>query len=425
MGRTITEQNLSHRDTPRQRLRILLVASLLDRTDVSEAKVAAEIAARIVKRHDVTILTYHKRDRAPALQQFPEARVIEWQEWPLVGRAPELNNVLQPSYLGFYVLARRWIRQAIARGARFDVVHQLTPMALRYPSPAAGLVSALVIGPMAGALPTPPGFASEMEAAQWYTRLRALDQWRFRHDPLLRRSFARAAVVIGAAPYVRDVLADVPIRRFEVMSELGVDELPPLPSRRAGPAGQLKALFVGRIIRSKGVRDAVRSLAALPELPQVTLDIAGDGEDRAACEAEATRLGITDRVRFHGWLPRLAVDELYRGADAFLFPSFREPTGGAVIEAMSYGLPSVVADYGGPPGLVGAAGIRVAPVDPRQYAASLADALRRLACDPKIRESLGEEARRRVRESFSWSSKVTALENLYDELLEEHAPVDS
>jgi len=47
--------------------------------------------------------------------------------------------MLKPGYLPFYIRARRWIRQALARGERFDIAHQPVPVAMRYPCPAAGL----------------------------------------------------------------------------------------------------------------------------------------------------------------------------------------------------------------------------------------------------------------------------------------------
>ena len=370
--------------------RVLLIASSLDGTDISEPEVAYHWAVRLTARHDVTVLTSRKRDRASARDQLPLARFVEWPEWPLVGRAETLNNLLHPSYVGFYAQVRRWIRRALRDGEQFDIVHQLTPMALRYPSPAIGLVPRLVIGPMAGALPTPTGFADEMGAAPFYMKLRTLDRWRFAHDPILRRSMTEASVILGGAPYVRDVLAGVPVRRFEVMSEHGVAELPPAQDRPPREPGQLKGLFVGRIIRSKGLRDAIRALSVLSDLPGVTLDVAGVGPDRDDCEAEARRLGVADRVRFLGWKTRAEVTELYRQADAFIFPSFREPTGGVVIEAMSYGLPVVVADYGGPAALVSAdSGIRVAPTDPARYAVDLAAAIRDLAADPERGTALG------------------------------------
>ena len=78
---------------------------------------------------------------------------------------------------------------------------------------------------------------------------------------------------------------------------------------------------------SDAALDHLRQVAALPDLPRVTLDVAGDGADRGLCEAEARRLGVADRVRFHGWVDRGTVNRLYEQADALIFPSFREPSG--------------------------------------------------------------------------------------------------
>ena len=79
----------------------------------------------------------------------------------------------------------------------------------------------------------------------------------------------------------------------------------------------------------------------LPDLPDVTLTQAGDGEELELCKAEAERLGVADRVNFLGRIPRQQVEELYASSDAFLFPSFREPSGSVVFEAMRHGLPVI------------------------------------------------------------------------------------
>jgi glycosyltransferase involved in cell wall biosynthesis len=400
------------------RYKLLLIASALDGSDISENAIAFNWASRLVARHDVTVLTYRKRDRASAREQLPGARFVEWDEWPLVGRAAKLNNLMQPYYAGFYAHARGWIREALRRGETFDVAHQLTPMAMRYPSPAIGLLPRVVIGPVAGGLPTPPGFRTEMGAEPWYVKLRSLDRWRWRYDPLLRRSMSEASVLIGALPYVRDLLSDVQLKRFEVMCELGVTTLPeerPDPGR---PAGELRGLFVGRLIRTKGARDAIRALARLADMPGVTLDLVGEGEERPACEAEARRLGVHERVRFHGRVPPTEVARFYREADALIFPSFREPTGGVVLEAMSHGLPAVVADYGGPAALIDEhSGVRVPCSEPGQFADGLADAMRHLALDPGARAALGAAARERVVSHYLWQAKVDWLEELYGELV--------
>jgi glycosyltransferase involved in cell wall biosynthesis len=156
---------------------------------------------------------------------------------------------------------------------------------------------------------------------------------------------------------------------------------------------------------------------AQPE-QSVVLDVVGDGSDRAACEALTADLGLGDRVRFHGWLPREQVAGFYRAADIFVFPSYREPGGNVVFEAMAHSLPLIVSDIGGPGNVVDeSCGIRLHPVSPDEYARDLAAAISRLAADPALRGSLGEGARRRVAEVALWDSKVAQLEAIYADVL--------
>src|SRR5207244_4431914 len=103
------------------------------------------------------------------------------------------------------------------------------------------------------------------------------------------------------------------------------------------------------------------------------LDIVGGGEDLEPCQHLVVENGLADRVRFHGHVPRSAVDEFYGRADLFVFPSFREPSGKAVLEAMSYGIPVIAANYGGPAVVVDeTCGRLVEPTLPEDYARSIA-----------------------------------------------------
>ena len=401
-------------------LKLLLIAPACDGEDVGEAWVAYQWVSRLAARHEVTVLTFHKRGRTPLSSQLHGTRIVEWVEPRGLGRAERFNSMLMPAYLPFYYRSRRWIKEALARGERFDLAHQPVPVAMRYPSPIVGLGVPYVMGPLGGSLESPPDFLSEEGATPWYVRLRALDRLRIGHDPLLRRTYKEAACVIGIAPYVKDVLAGVSLQRFEIMSETGVGQLPD-PVDRTGRLGDVRLLFVGRLVRTKGVRDAIRALGLVHDLPAF-LDVVGDGFDRPACESLTAELGLTDRVRFHGWLPRGQIDELYRSADVFVFPSYREPGGNVPFEAMSYGLPLIVSYVGGPGNVVDeSCGIRLHPLSPDQYARDLASAITRLVTEPELRSTLGKGARRRVAEIGLWDSKVEQLDAFFAEILAGHS----
>jgi glycosyltransferase involved in cell wall biosynthesis len=396
--------------------KLLLVAPTCDGDDVGEAWVAYQWARRLGERHDVTLLTYHKRGARPAAQQLSGMKVVEWTEPPLLGRAERLNSMLKPGYVPFYFHARRWIRQAITEGQRFDLVHQPVPVAMRYPSPAAGLGIPLVIGPVGGGLSSPAGFAGDEGSAPWFMALRGLDRYRQKWDPLLRKTFRTADCVFGIAAYVREQLAAIPLRRFEVMSETGLDEIP-APIDRTGRSGPIRLLYVGRLVRTKGARDVIRAMGLTRDL-SVRLDIVGEGPERAECEALIAKLDLADRITLHGWRSKPEVAEFYRRADVFAFPSYREPGGNVALEAMGFSLPLIVVDRGGPgSATTEACAIKLPVTTPEALATDIAAAIRRLVTNPALRRRMGEAAHAHVRNSALWSAKLDRVDRIYLQLI--------
>jgi glycosyltransferase involved in cell wall biosynthesis len=397
-------------------LRVLAVAPYCDGEDVGEAWCAHQWVSHLARHAQVTLLTVKRAGRRPASAQLSGVEVVEWDERLTTRRYDRLASMLKPGYLDFYARAGRWIAAALREGRHFDIAHQFTPIALRYPSPLARFPIPYVIGPLGGSLDTPPGFAAECKSSAWYTRLRGLDRWRLRHDPTIRHTVAHAAAVLGVAPYVEELLAPAAPRRFEVISELGIDSL--ATRRFRGAAGQLKLLHVGRAVRTKGLRDAVRAMALLPEDVDVTLDVAGRGEETQICCREAMHSGVGHRVTFHGQLPRAGVEDLYARSDAFLFPSFREPSGSVVFEALRHGLPVITTDRGGPGFVIDeSCGMRVPATNPNQLARDLATSITTLAREPALRERLSQGAHARVRAIGLWENKMRWLLELYGDLI--------
>lgn len=398
--------------------RLLLIAPTIDQTDVGEAWVGYQWAHHLSQRFDTTVLTYRKRGRPSAVTQLPHARVIEWVEPPGLGRAERLNSLMKPAYVPFFIKARRWIRAALADGEHFDVGHQPLPVAMRYPSPLAGTGIPFVLGPVGGSLSSPAGF-DEGDSAPWYVSLRRIDPWRLRHDRLLRRTYLDAACVLGIAPYVGEALSGLPLKRLDYLAETALDDLPDLQLPHAKDDPRIRLLFVGRLVRTKGAREAIGAIALLRDLP-VTLDIVGDGFDRVACEKLVAEHGLGDRVRFCGAMGREDVDRAYRAADVFVFPSFREPGGNVVFEAMGHGLPVVTCDRGGPGAAIDdTCGVRIPVESPGQLVEGLAAAIRTLALDPELRARMGRAARARVERIGLWDGKTDQIELLFNSICRE------
>lgn len=401
------------------RLRVFFTAPYIHPTATGEEFVAWKWAEALSEFVDLNVFAFQRKHRQPLGETLPRARVSTVPLPQFFSRFPRFEAMAKPSYLPYMHAAC----SALRRAEDIDIAHQIMPQAPRYPTPLRGSRVPYVIGPLGGALETPPAFQSEGRSAAWFTKLRAVDHWRFRHDPWLRKGYSGAKLVLGVAPYVKDMLSDVPLREFEPMLELGVDELPPLAARTADRPGGLRLLHVGRGVRTKGLRDVIRAMGHLKdEFPDMRLTSAGTGEEIEICRREAQALGIADRVTFLGLIPRAEVETLYQEADIFVFPSYREPAGNVLFEAMRWGLPIIAAARGGPDWIVdGETGLRIAVTEPAQYARDVAGAIRTLAQDPERRILMGQAARAKLERIGLWRVKAQALVGLYHQVLDRAA----
>ncbi len=176
-------------------------------------------------------------------------------------------------------------------------------------------------------------------------------------------------------------------------------------SALATPEDAPLLLAMGRLHEAKA-HDI--SLAALVQIPEAHLWIAGVGPQEARLRSMAGALGVIDRVRFLGW--RTDASALYRAADICVFPSRYEPLGNVVIQAWAHGLPVVAAASQGPAALIrdGEDGLLV-PVDD---ADALAASVRRLLDDPMLRIRLVQKGADRVEAEFSEAAVVAQWRRL-------------
>ncbi len=188
------------------------------------------------------------------------------------------------------------------------------------------------------------------------------------------RNLAERIAALGVRTPVRAIPNAVDTARFR----------PPAADERPAPEPE-RLLLVGALTPIKRVPDAIEALARLRATrPHATLELVGDGPERAACEALARRLGVGDAVRFAGRLDRDAVAARMRASHVLVSASAWENLPGNQLEALASGLPVVATAVGGVPDLIDAeVGALVPPGDPAALAAAINDVLaRREAFDP-------------------------------------------
>jgi 1,2-diacylglycerol 3-alpha-glucosyltransferase len=171
----------------------------------------------------------------------------------------------------------------------------------------------------------------------------------------------------------------------------GADAARQNPARRKKELGlpQRYFLFVGRLVREKGVFDLLSAYASLdPSLrAAVGLVFAGDGAERRRLEEES-RLISPGEVHFTGFVQRDQLAAYYGLADMLILPSHTEPWGLVVNEAMACGLPVLVSNAAGCAADLVRDQWNGATVHAGNVA-QLSAVMRRLANDPDLRRLMG------------------------------------
>lgn len=201
----------------------------------------------------------------------------------------------------------------------------------------------------------------------------------FARETAARWLFRRADLAIANSRYVADTAEQRlgPLRRPAAVISPGIavetDTGFAPPDREPG-----SILFVGRLVRAKGIVHLVDALAGVVTSTPVHLTIVGDGPLRSDLETRAQHVGIADAVTFRGSLPPSDVHDLYRRTTVVVVPSIEaEGLNLVALEAMASGAIVVATTVGGLAETMrdGVNGIVIEPGDPASLTAGLNRAL--------------------------------------------------
>lgn len=300
----------------------------------------------------------------------------------------------------------------------FDYIHQVTLGDFRLINPAWKLKSKFIFGPVGGAQTTPKTLQpyigadnkSEVER-EWINKM--IKSW-----PLYRRVLNQIYLIFAANPetqaYLRECINEP--EKCKLLTENGVntDQICAPPEKEDND--KVILLWSGRMIRRKGLSFLLDVLQLVKTKKPYILKLVGDGPEICHLKKQASELGLKDRIEFVGKVSYEEMQHLYSSSDVFVFPSLRETTGTVLFEAMVNSLPIVTFDQNGAALLVdNNCGIKVNVNDDlSKIKNNFAIALCKVIDDPKLRSSMGHNARLRIIENYTWEQKC---KRLYDEYL--------
>lgn len=366
--------------------------------------------------HDVTVLT--REDKREEIQTFIESHPA--QIYPRFVYAPlgKLAGFCKgPLYSVRAILWCRSIRPLLERicaETPFDIIHQITPVEFRALADYSGLNARTVVGPVGGGEYAPRQYRRYLKG-EWHVELfrRVLNEICVRCSSFKKRVKAIDFIYFANRETER-FFEDhsVEVKPFGLKTEIGIDGGAEGLVPNSIEAGELRILFVGRLVPRKGVELLLEACAKAGAAGlDFHLKICGDGKSRAGQELLAKNLGISDRVEFEGRVNRDRLAEYYRWANIVAMPSLRETGGTVIAESISHHRPLICADSFGASLILDSKTAVLLP--PGSGSDEYAQALLGIT-----NELLGDLNFDEVESGLLWNNKAARYVNKYREIIE-------
>ena len=207
------------------------------------------------------------------------------------------------------------------------------------------------------------------------------------------------------------------VKGVDMMACFRRKEVMEIVNQKALKSQTFTFLFVGRIVRDKGINELCQAMDRLSGLARVRLWLVGNYEDSLDPISENSR-DIIKNCKAIEWVGPKFGDELlayYAASDCFVFPSYREGFPNTVLEAGAMGLPSIVTDINGSRDIIcqGENGVII----PSKDSNALFDAMLNMMKDKSMRERMAGKAREMIASRFEQSYVRKCLYEFYDEIL--------
>ena len=297
-----------------------------------------------------------------------------------------------------YIRAVRRLFLRLSDSLQFDIAQQFTPVDTGLSFAMLGTGVPLVLGPYSGYWPD----ANPSRLKHWV------------RDGLAALQQQQASALIVTCPAAIERIASQQARetRLHVIPH-GIDTAA-YPERERIPS-QPSILFLALLEYRKGIFILLNAFDRVAAINlDCTLEIWGEGAEAAAVERRVSQSPFRDRIHFKGRAPRDQVSRIMQSHSVYCLPSFGEPFGMTLLEAMASGVPIVTTDAGGPPHIVREAGGRIIPV---RNVERLADALLDVLSSTDLQQSMGAYNRKRAEQEFDWSRSLDRMENVYQQVL--------
>jgi glycosyltransferase involved in cell wall biosynthesis len=396
-------------------MKILLSAFAFLPNQGSEPGVGWRWAIELVRAdHQVVVLTDITRkaaiDKELQANPIPNLEVVCYR--PTWLKFVPLNSKTAQILYSAWQYSLLPCARALHKKHGFDLIIHLTYGVFRHPSFLGFVGPKFVFGPVGGGEDAPWALKRSLPAKEKFKELlRSALNLVAKYNPFLNLALGRAALVLTKTEDTRSSLPKHVRSKAVVFPEIGIDPKTSATSvpRGRSPESTFEILFAGRLLGWKGVHLAIRAFAiVVAKGKPARLTIVGSGPLRSWLQSMAKVLGIEQHVRWIGQIPQNELFELYSQMHCFVFPSLHDSSGNVVLEALSFGLPVVCLDIGGPVTLVNskcAVIINTQQADENTVTSDISKAILQLEENEQLRLSLANAAIKKAVE-MTWASRT-------------------
>lgn len=421
-----------------QRLKVIILAHEFSPSLGSECAVGWNIATRLSKYHDITVIyarnnhfntSNYKEDVDIFLQEnkIPGLTTVSISQPFFARLIAQINIKLSFSKSGiglaplFFLAYKIWQRRAykevkrLIKAEHFDLVHQLTAISFRSPGYLYKTKLPLVWGPCSGLVKIPSTFYNSLplKSIVFEVFRRISNYLQSNCSIMVSNTLKRASVIYAVTNDDYNFFVKKSRRIVKQMLDVGTyfNFLDFAPVYRN--SNKLKILWIGRFVYSKAFNLLIDSVLICPErFDEVEIIVIGDGPlmERYKMEVEQKKLGV---FRWMGNLPHNDVLKLIKSSDLLVHTSIKEATSAVILEALTYGLPVICHDaFGMGIAIDETCGIKIPLVDPETSIRGFYDAMIYLIKNRELILELKKGAQKRA-EELSWDSNAEKIAEDY------------
>ena len=404
-------------------MKILLSAYSCEPGRGSEPGIGWNLAREIARYHEVWVLTRPDESGAAIEAEMirnplPNLHFVYFT-LPVWAHGWRWGHFAMHLHYYLWQIQAYFVARRLHDKIGFDLVQHVTFGRYSSPSFLCLLPIPFIWGPVGGGESAPITFWRDFNfRGKVYETLRDMARRLGELDPFVHLTAQRSVLALATTQETAIRLIKLGVKDVQIFSNTGLpkEDISHLAQYALPNIKVVRFISIGRLLHWKGFHLGLRAFA-LAEIEKSEYWIVGDGPELKRLSAIANSLGIIDKVRFWGALPRSETLDKLGECHVLIHPSLHDSGGWVCSEMMAAGRCVICLDLGGPAMQVTQkTGYKVKAQNPEQAVRSLAEAIIHSTCDPELQVRMGQEGQKRVNEVFDWEAKGRFLEQFHERI---------